>query len=220
MDTAGLVTFLRGLKTHNNRPWFDAHRDEYAALRKDFAEFVQHVITLIAKFDPAIKHVTAKEGMYRINRDIRFSKDKTLYKTNFGAGIEPGGRKGMIPGYHLHIAADGKVMVAGGLYMLTPQQLSAIRDSIVRHPGKLRSIVNTPAFKKTYDKLDDEDHLKKSPRGMPVNHPDMDLIKLKRFVAWTEWPISKFPTSKLPEEIAKTAKILYPLDLYLRQAVS
>ncbi len=219
MDTGRLVKFLKGLKANNHKSWFDAHRDEYEPLRREFAEFVQQVISLIAKFDPAVKHVTAKEGMYRINRDIRFSKDKRPYKTNFGAGIEPGGKKGMIPGYHLHIDADGLVMVAGGLYLLTPEQLSAVRDSIVRHPGKLRKIISAPAFKRVYGKLDDEDHLKKPPRGVSPDHPDLDLLKLKRYVAWTEWPVSKYSGAKLAEEIAKAARILYPLDVYLRQAV-
>ncbi len=220
MDTKRLVSFLHGLKANNNKPWFDAHRDDYDALRKDFADFVQQVISLIAKFDPAVKHVTAKEAMYRINRDIRFAKDKRPYKTNFGAGIEPGGRKGAAAGYHLHIDADGRVMVAGGLYMLMPPQLNAIRDSIVRHPGQLRRIINAPALKKVYGGLNTEDHLQRPPRGVPDNHPDLDLLKLKRYVAWTEWPVTKIPPAKLPQTIADAAKALYPLNAYLRQAVS
>lgn len=219
LDTQRLVRFLRQLKQHNNKPWLDAHRHEYEPLRKDFADFVQQTILLIAKFDPAVKHVTAKEAMYRINRDIRFSKNKQLYKTNFGAGIEPGGRKGRLPGYHLHIDADGQVMVAGGLYMPTPQQVGAIRESIVRQPGKLRAIVTRPTFKKVFGELSN-DHLTRPPRGFSADHPDIDLIKRKRFVAWTEWPVGKFSAAHLPDAIAKTAQALYPLDLYLRQAAA
>lgn len=218
MDIQRLVRFLRELKAHNNKQWFDAHRDEYHVLRAEFADLVQHVISLIGQFDPAVKHVTAKEGMYRINRDIRFSKNKTPYKTNFGAGIEPGGKKGQVPGYHLHIDADGQVMVAGGLYMLTPQQLNAVRDSIVRRPGVLRRVVNAALFIKVFGQLDPEDHLTRPPRGVATDQPDLDLLKLKRFVAWTEWPAAKYSVDRLPREIAKAAKVLYPLDQYLRQA--
>jgi uncharacterized protein (TIGR02453 family) len=216
MDTKKLVQFLKQLKSNNNKPWFDEHRDEYQRLRLEFADMVQQTILLIAKFDPAVKFVTAKESMYRINRDIRFSKDKTLYKTNFGAGIGPG-QKGVVPGYHLHIDASGKLMVAGGLYMLTPQQLSAVRESIVRQPGKLRKVIFAPSFKKVYGDIE-HDSLIRAPRGFDPESPDIDLIKLKRFVAWVEWPVTSLKKD-LPEEIATAAKPLYPLIAYLRDAI-
>lgn len=219
MDISRLVRFLRQLKANNNKQWFDAHREEYQELRVEFSDFVQQVITLIAKFDPALKHVTAKEGMYRINRDIRFSHNKTPYKTNFGAGIEPGGRKGEMPGYHLHIDATGQVMVAGGLYMMTPQQLNAVRDSIDRQPGQLRKIIEAPQFRKTFGGLAVDDQLKRPPRGFSADHPDIDLLKLKRFVAWTEWPVKQSSASGLAQEVAKKAEALYPLDVYLRHVV-
>lgn len=216
-NSAPLVIFLKHLKANNNKQWFDEHRAEYTELRAEFSEFVQRIILLIAEFDPAVKHVTAKEAIYRINRDIRFAKDKTLYKTNFGAEIGPG-KKGVAPGYHLHIDYDGTVMVAGGLYMVSPQQLSAIRDSIVRKPGALRKIITTPTFKKVYGDLD-RDTLTRPPRGFDAGHPDIDLIKLKRFVAWTEWP-AKSVTGDLAEVIAEQAKALSLLVFYLRQVVS
>ena len=218
LETSRLVQFLRGLKAHNNKVWFDAHRDEYEPLRREFADFVQQTILLIAKFDPAVKHVTAKEAMYRINRDIRFAKDKTPYKTNFGAGIEPGGRKGIIPGYHLHIEASGLLMVAGGMYMMTPQQLAAIRDSLVQQPGKLRAIIKAPAFKKLYGQLDQES-LRRPPRGFAPDHPDIDLIKLKHFVAWVELPVTSIK-GDLASAVAERAKVLLPLINYLRPVVS
>ncbi len=216
MDTKKLIQFLQHLKSNNNKPWFDEHRDEYQRLRLEFADMIQQTILLIAKFDPAVKFVTSKESMYRINRDIRFAKDKTLYKTNFGAGIGPG-RKGVAPGYHLHIDASGTLMVAGGLYMLTPQQLSAVRESITRQPGKLRKIINAPSFKKIYGDIK-HDSLTRPPRGFDPANPDIDLIKLKRFVAWAEWPVTSLKKD-LPEEIASVAKPLYPLIAYLREAI-
>lgn len=212
-----LVAFLKKLKANNNKPWFDEHRDEYAALRTDFSELIQRTILFISKFDPAVKYLTAKEAIYRINRDIRFSKNKTLYKTNFGAGIGPG-RKGVAPGYHLHIDADGELMIAGGLYMLTPQQLASIRQSIVRQPGQLRKIVSTAPFRRVFTRLA-PDHLSRPPRGFDPDHPDIDLLKLKRFVAWAEWPV-KSVQGDLAEVMATRAKVLYSLVAYLRQAVA
>lgn len=219
MDTRRLVAFLRALKTHNTKPWFDTHRQEYQELRTEFSDVVQQTILLIAKFDPQIKHLTAKEAMYRINRDIRFSNNKQPYKTNFGAGIGAG-KKGQVPGYHFHIDADGLVMAAGGMYMLDSRQLAAVRDSIVRRPGRLRAIVQSPQMRRVFGGLHTEDHLTKPPRGFSSDHPDIDLIKLKRYVAWVEWPVSSLSADHWPERIAKSCQTVYPLVDYLRQVLA
>jgi uncharacterized protein (TIGR02453 family) len=220
MNAVRTVKFLRDLKAHNHKAWFDAHRAEYDAVRAELAELVQQVILLVGKFDPAVRPVTAKDAMYRIHRDIRFSKDKRPYKTNVGAAIHPGGRKGEMPGYHFHIDANGEVMVAGGLYMVTPQQLRAVRAAIARQPGKLRAIVRSRAFRTTFGGLDDTDRLQRPPRGVAPDHPDLELLKLKRYVAWTEWPVAKVPAKALPGRIAATARVLHPLIVYLRGAVA
>src|SRR5689334_499696 len=94
------VRFLKGLKKNNNKPWFDAHRAQYEAGRIDFSNFIQLVIDVMEKKDPAIAGLTSKQCMFRINRDIRFSKDKTPYKTNFGASMKRGGRKSPFAGYY------------------------------------------------------------------------------------------------------------------------
>lgn len=220
MNANRTVKFLRDLKAHNQKAWFDAHRDEYEAVRADLDELTQQVILLVGKFDPAVRPVTAKDAMYRIYRDIRFSKDKRPYKTNVGAAIHPGGRKGEMPGYHFHIDANGRVMVAGGLYMVTPPQLRAVRATIARQPGKLRTIVGARAFRAAFGGLDDGDRLQKPPRGVAPDHPDLELLKLKRFVAWTEWPVAKVSARALPGRIAAAARTLHPLIVYLRQAVA
>ena len=96
------LKFLKDLKKNNNKPWFDAHRKEYEAAKIDFATFIQAVIDKHSKSDPTIKSTVAKDCMFRINRDVRFSKDKSPYKTNMGAYINRGGKKSVFAGYYLH----------------------------------------------------------------------------------------------------------------------
>ena len=216
MDTGKLVGYLKGLRAHNTKLWFDAHRDKYDFLRADFSDFVQDIISRIAVFDPAVRYVTAKEAMYRINRDIRFSKDKTLYKTNFGAGIGPGGKKGAQAGYHFHIDASGTLLVAGGLYMAEPAQVDAIRRSIDRQPKTLQAIIAAPAFRRAFGQLDHDDQLKKPPRGFAPTHPAIDLLKLRHYAAWAEVRAGR----ESAKHIVEFSRGLYPLVKYLRLASS
>src|SRR5213080_4457258 len=110
------LTFIRQLKKNNNKPWFDAHRAQYEAARIDFSNFIQLVIEAVQKRDPSITGLSSKDCMFRINRDIRFSKDKSPYKTNFGAIIKPGGRKSIFAGYYFH-CSPGSSFAGGGLWM-------------------------------------------------------------------------------------------------------
>src|SRR5450631_3458500 len=111
------VNFLKDLKKNNNRPWFDKHRPAYENAKLDFGDFIQSIIHKHSKKDPTIGSLKAKECMFRINRDIRFSKDKTPYKSNMGASINRGGKKSMFAGYYFHLEPDGKSYVGGGLWM-------------------------------------------------------------------------------------------------------
>src|SRR5215203_4500816 len=96
------LSFLKKLKKNNNKPWFDAHRPQYEAARIDFSNFIQLVIAELSKTDPSISGLTARDCIFRINRDVRFSKDKRPYKANFGASIKRGGRKSCFAGYYFH----------------------------------------------------------------------------------------------------------------------
>ena len=123
------LTFLKGLKKNNNKPWFDANRKKYEASKADFISFVDNTISAITKFDPAVSSLKAKDCIFRINRDIRFSKDKSPYKSNMGAYINPGGKKINTPGYYFH-CEPGQSFAAGGLYIPEPGVLAKIRQEI------------------------------------------------------------------------------------------
>jgi uncharacterized protein (TIGR02453 family) len=220
MNTRRLVTFLAGLKAHNRKSWFESHRAEYEALRAEFEELVQEIILRVARFEPEVGDVTPRECIYRIYRDVRFAKDKSPYKTNFGAGIGPAGKKGGNESYYFHVDAGGKVVVAGGAYMPDSQQLLRIRRAIADDTRRFEAIVAAPGFKRHFGGLNDEEKLSRPPRGFDCEHPAMEWLKLKRYVAWSERPLSQAGAKSLAAYVADECKALHPLAAWLRKALA
>jgi len=178
------LQFLSHLKVNNDREWFAKNRKTYDEARNNFETFVQAVIGEITIFDPIYKGLEAKSCMFRINRDTRFSHDKSVYKTNFGAFMVRGGKKNgdRFPGYYLHVE-PGSSFVAGGAYVPPAPWLSAIREKIDENGDELVSIINRKEFKKLFSGLDG-DKLKVPPRGYPKDHPHIELLKMKSFLAY------------------------------------
>src|SRR6266567_3625593 len=123
------LKFLKELKKNNNKSWFDAHRKEYETAKADFEKFIQSVLDRHSKNDADLKELVAKKCMFRINRDVRFSKDKSPYKTNFGASMNKGGRKSILAGYYFH-CEPSESFVGGGLWMPMPDDLKKVRTEI------------------------------------------------------------------------------------------
>lgn len=177
------IRFLADLARHNDRAWFADNRSRYESARDNFTLFVQAVIDRIAGFDTILKGLEAKSCIFRINRDTRFSHDKSVYKTNFGAFMVRGGRKNgdRFPGYYLHIE-PGASFVAGGAYIPPSPWLNAIRVQIDLNGGNLLKIVNSKEYRKYFSGLEGE-KLKVPPRGYSKDHPYIELIKMKSFLA-------------------------------------
>ena len=219
MNLRRLVKFLAGLKAHNRKSWFETHRAEYESLRAEFEELVQEVILRVARFEPEVASVTARECIYRIYRDVRFSKDKAPYKTNFGAGIGPAGKKGGHESYYFHVDAGGNLLVAGGVYMPDRPQLLRIRRAIADDTRRFEAIVKAPAFRRHFGGLNDEERLKNPPRGFDCDHPAMEWLKLKRYIAWSETPASRLGGKNVASHVADECKALHPLATWLRAAL-
>jgi uncharacterized protein (TIGR02453 family) len=116
--------FYAQLELNNNKEWFHAHKAEYDKLNLEFQDFVQNCIYQIANFDPLLKFLTARECTFRINRDVRFSNNKSPYKTNSSAVFAPGGKKNNSePAYYFEFNSKGKITIGGGLYMPETSQL-------------------------------------------------------------------------------------------------
>jgi len=177
------LEFLADLKRHNDREWFLKNRKRYDDARLNFESFVQNIINRTAEFDPDVRGLDVRSCTYRIYRDIRFSNDKTIYKTHMGAFIVRGGKKNgdKYAGYYFHVE-PGNSMIAGGAYMPPKPWLSAIRDKIDEEGEKLNEIISREDFVACFIKLEG-DKLKTAPKGYPKDHPYIELLRLKSFLA-------------------------------------
>ncbi|MFN8288873.1 MAG: DUF2461 domain-containing protein [Chitinophagaceae bacterium] len=215
------LRFLKDLKKNNNKPWFDKNRKAYESAKADFAGFIQAVIDQHGKKDPSIKDLLAKDCMFRINRDIRFSKDKSPYKTNFGASINKGGRKAWnSAGYYFHLEPGG-CFTGGGIYMPDPDTLKKVRQEIDYNLPGFKKIIQSGTFKKVYGSLDQsaEFSLSRVPKGYEPDNPAAAFLKLKSFIAMTRLTDADLTSRQLIKKTVAAFEALQPLIGFINSAV-
>jgi len=212
-----ILYFLRQLCVHNNREWFNANRSLYNQQKEEFEKIVARLISEISKFDSSVSHLSPKDCTYRINRDIRFSNDKTPYKNHFGAFIAPGGKKACTGGYYLHIEPDNSLL-AGGIYMPPPDILLRLRTVIYEKPKEFVEIIEHPDFEKTFGKLDG-DKLKSAPKGFPKNFEHLDLIKFKNYSVSTSLSDDDIESVDIENRIIEVFKMLKDFNIFLNKAL-
>lgn len=218
MINPSTFSFLKKLKTNNNKSWFDTNRTTYIAAKMDVVSIVKQLIHEISVFDKSIGMLEPEKCMFRINRDIRFSKDKSPYKTNFGASLTPGGKKSMLPGYYLHIE-PGNSFLAGGSYMPPAPQLHAIRQEIDYNADEFKKIISDKEFKKYFGILDESDKLKTAPKGFEKDNPAIELLKLKSYIVVHELKDEQLLNKNFIKHSAKVFKAMYLLNMFLRRAM-
>jgi uncharacterized protein (TIGR02453 family) len=214
LDLAPVITFVRSLRANNNREWFEAHRPEFLAARKHFEDYVAAIIKALSRTEP-VGGLNPKDCIFRMNRDLRFSRDKSPYKPYMGANIAPGGRKSRRLGYYIHIEAADHSIIGGGLYEPEPSQLAAWRASIDRDSRTFRRIIAKAPFRKYFGQVRD-DSLKTAPRGYPKDHPDLDLLQLKRVAIWRELSDKQVLSRRFLRETLDTLKAMRPFLRYLQ----
>jgi len=221
MIHSSTVSFLKELKRNNNKTWFDNHKAEFLSAKNDFESFVQEIIKVISAFDNDIKDLQAKNCTFRINRDIRFSKDKTPYKTNMGASFNRGGKKSIFGGYYFHLEPGGKSFVGGGLWMPDPIALKKLRQEIDYCFPEFQKIISNPSFKKQYNNLEmnEGQMLVNVPKGYDKENPAASFLKLKSFVATKNIPDTLLTNSGLLKETAKAFKALMPLVKFMNRSL-
>jgi len=180
VDLKPTFVFLNNLKQHNNKAWFDANRADYEVAKAGFENLVDQLIGEYGKTED-LGGITAKDCVMRIYRDVRFSKDKSPYKTNMSASITPGGKKSSSLGYHLHLQPQGESLIAGGLYMPTPEQLAKFRMAIDRDADTFKTIINAKGFKSYFGALEGE-KVKSTPQGYARDHSEIELLRFKQVV--------------------------------------
>ena len=177
-----VLNFLTRLKKNNNREWFEAHRPEFDKAKATFTEVVEQLIEDIGKIDPDISPLVAKDCIFRQYRDVRFSSDKTPYKTHIGAYLNKGGKRINTAGYYLHIE-PGASILAGGLYHPESTQLQSVRQEIDYNLDEWNKLVSNKSLKKVFSSgISQEDTLKRPPRGYEPDNPALPYLKLKSFV--------------------------------------
>jgi uncharacterized protein (TIGR02453 family) len=218
MLQASTILFLKQLQKNNNKPWFDENRKTYEAAKADFTTLVAQLIESTAKLDPAFAQLQPKDCMFRINRDVRFSKDKSPYKTNFGASINAGGKKVNLPGFYFH-CEPGKSFAGGGLYMPMPPELAKIRQEIDYNFSDWQKIVTHKSFVKYFKAVDGIAVLSRPPKGYDDQNPAIEFLKMKSFTGIHQIEDSQLLQKNLVKEITKTFEALKPMTDFLLHAL-
>lgn len=214
------LKYLTQLKKNNNKPWFDAHRAQYEAARIDFSNFIQLVIDAVQKTDTTITGLTSRDCLFRINRDIRFSKDKTPYKAHFGASIKRGGRKSGFAGYYFHLE-PGQSFIGGGMWMPEAPALKNMRQEIDYNWEEFQTIIGEKNFKKIFgDIYKGEDvSLTTMPKGYEKDAPAASYLRLKSFIAEMKITDEELTKATLHKKTVSAFEALQPFLNFINRTV-
>ena len=219
MINSSTITFLRNIKKNNNKDWFDKNKERYLLAKDNVAAVIDSLLPKLCTFEKKFTGLTSKDCLFRIYRDVRFSKDKRPYKINIGAGINIGGKKAMNAGYYLHIE-PGKSFLAGGIWMPPGDVVKKIRQEIDYNGKKINKILSQKDFKKYYGTLDEEYKLKTSPKGYDKNHPDIELLRHNSFIVWHKYTDKEITNKNFIKELTKGSKIMKPFLDFLNAAIN
>ena len=201
------------LRPFSQRTWLEAHRPEYESARARFEDFVAALIIEISAFDD-LAGVTPKECMFRIFRDVRFSKDKTPYKTHMSAAIGPGGRKSNRFAYYLHVGPGNHSMLAGGCHEPSTEQLAKWRAAVAKSASAVKKIIGRKDFVAAFGGLTGEKSAK-PPRGYPADHPELELLRLKEIAVMHTLADKELLSPSIVQASAAVFKTMKPFLDYL-----
>ena len=210
------ISFLRELEKNNDRDWFQANKSRYDAANANVVAMADQLIGMIAKFDPAVVGLDPRRCVFRIYRDVRFSKDKSPYKTNLGAAISPGGK--MAPGYYFHIQPK-MYFSAAGKHMPDAAEMLRVRQAISTNAGEFRKIVEGKRFRERFGELHG-DRLSRPPKGFSPVDPAVEYLKLKSFTVAENFDESEALSAEYPKMLAESFKAAFPFVAFLREALA
>ncbi|MFV8353535.1 DUF2461 domain-containing protein [Flavobacterium sp. XS2P14] len=215
------LQFLDDLKANNNRDWFLDNKKRYEAFKKDYQLLVADLLDAMKPLDPSLEMLEVKNCTFRINRDIRFSKDKTPYKSHLGIWLSSGAKGLNRSGYYIHLE-NGSSFIAGGLYCPEANDLKKMRKEIAYFHEDLEAILNEKEFKKEFNDFDrdEKNTLKNPPRGYEKEHPAIDLLKLKSFESSQKINFSSAGTKDFVTTVCKKLILLKPLNDFINRALT
>jgi uncharacterized protein (TIGR02453 family) len=212
------LQFLKGLHKNNNREWFLANKVKYEAAKNNFLQFVETTLSAMQQFDNNLNELTAKQCVFRINRDVRFSKNKDPYKNNFGASFNKGAKKIMAAGYYFHLE-PGNSFIGGGLWMPEAADLQKLRQEIDYCYKEFAGIINHKKFVNTFGSLSEESKLTRPPKGYDIDNPAIEYLKLKSFTAIIPLKDAEILDKGIVKKSTEIFKTLSPLVHFLNRAI-
>lgn len=213
-----IFDFLKDLAKNNQKEWMDANKKRYLAAKEQVVHLVTEVLGEIGDFDPQVADLEPKKTLFRINRDIRFSKNKNPYKTNFGAFMAVGGKNSGNPGYYLHLE-PGHCFLGGGIYQPQSEILAKVRQEIDYQGAELLSIIEDPSFKAVYGEPYGNDRLKTAPKGYPKDHEHLPLLQLKHYVFMKNVSDDQVCSSAFTADLTQYYRTLHPFNQFLARAL-
>ncbi len=215
MDLKQVFDFLIDLKSNNNRDWFQDNKEYFLMSKSLFEQFIDKLIPKLMEIDKSIGNISAKDCIYRIYRDVRFSKDKRPYKNHFGALIGATGRKSTKAGYYIHIEPDAS-FIGGGIYKPDSTVLKLIRNEIYYNIDEFKSIINDDSFKSKFPEIIGE-KLKLPPKGFPKDFQDIDLLKYKSYAVIHSVRNNFWFENNIEDKIMEVFKIQSRLNQFLNR---
>ena len=220
MITKEALQFLADLIANNNTEWMHENKKRYESYKKDYHSFITSILTEMKPLDRSLEPLEVKNCTFRINRDIRFSKDKSPYKTNMGVWMSQNKNRKNSPGYYIHYE-KGNCFIAGGVWCPEPNELKLIRKEIEFFHDDLEAIVSNKNFKKEFNELDrgENNVLKKAPKDFDPNHPAIEFLKLKSFTSSSKIDDKLFTDKDFSKIIAQKLITLKPMNDFLSRAL-
>lgn len=215
------LQFLDDLQANNNRDWFLENKKRYEAFKKDYQQLVADLLDAMKPLDSSLEMLEVKNCTFRINRDIRFSKDKSPYKSHLGVWLSSGAKGQNRSGYYIHLE-KGASFIAGGLYCPEAEDLKKIRKEIAYFHDDLEAILDEKHFKKEFKDFDrnEKNTLKNPPRGYEKEHPAIEFLKLKSFESSQRIDISEVTKKDFVATMSKKLMALKPLNDFINRALT
>jgi len=218
MVTNTIMIFLEGLKANNSRDWFNENKDNYLHALKNFENGLEQLISAIGFFDDEVVGLKPKDAIFRIYRDVRFSHDKSPYKTHFGAFLARGGRKSPSAGYYVHLESEGSVL-AGGIWRPESDNLKKIRRAIDLYQEEFLQIVSENLFKQWFGTLSSDDALVRVPSGFSSDSPVANYLRMKSFTVGHTFSNREVLEPNFEERVVEACQAMCRFNTFLREAI-